>query len=216
MISGSNPPEPCLAQQAMQAYDLLDEAQMLTFISRNADSHPTGFPRSEHALTVLNDHTAILITDQQYIFLWHRTCSSGLFHPPRRQRTLKRQPPPEPVNERPIHLGGAVTRSSILHEALKRIETDVRLELGHPETGSWLGDDPPIDETAIHETAPTFLEELSLQVSAGAETGQLYQVMDDIAREIAQDLINSTPRDEIAVIEQAIRTAITAQEGISK
>ena len=82
MTSGSNPPEPCLAQQAMQAYDLLDEAQMLTFISRNADSHPTGFPRSEHALTVLNDHTAVLITDQQYIFLWHRTCSSGLFHPP--------------------------------------------------------------------------------------------------------------------------------------
>lgn len=210
MTSKPDPAEPCLAQQALQTYDLLGEAPMLTLIRHSADPHPADFPRSNQALTVLKDHTAVLIASEHYVFLWRKTDSSGVFHPPRRQRTLKDRPTPESGNERPIFLAGAVTRTSILHEALKRIETGVRLALGHSETGSWLAHDPPVTEADIHAVAPTFLKELDLQAATGAESDLLYQFMDDTAHEIAEHVINASPEREIKALEQMLHSAITA------
>lgn len=209
MNSNPSVPEPCLAQQAMEAYDHQGEPRMLALIRAHLDSRPTDFARSDLALQVLKDHTAVLTTSEHYVFLWHNTDSSGNFQPPRRRRELKDQRPPEPT-ERAIPIDGAVTRSSILHEALKRIETDVRLELGHSETGNWLGDDPPITAEALETAAPILLKELDQLAATGAESDQLYQAMDDTARELAQDIIKAAPPHEIAAVEQALRAAVTA------
>ena len=149
-------PSPCLARQAIAIYDHDGEAAMLEFVKRNRDSQPLEADNNPQAITVLTDHTALLITANNYQFLWtppkdHLLLSN---EPPRRARNLKGDVP-VPAEPRPIPAAGAATRDTVLHEALKHLETDVRLDLRHSETGPWLAQASPVSESEVQAVAPS-------------------------------------------------------------
>ena len=107
-----------LAQQALDTYDQEGEMDMLSFVRFRIDTRPAGQEQNESSLTVLADHTAIIVTRDRYLFLWSPTDADR--HRPfihTRPRNLQDRSMPVPHELRPIAIIRAVTTQQILHEA---------------------------------------------------------------------------------------------------
>lgn len=204
---------PTLAEQAMTIYDEHGEDEMLSFVQLRLDTRPAGHEKNTKSLIVMEDHSALMITMDRYFFLWTPSEEQSK-HPlaATRTRTSDKRVPHN-ANSRPVNIAGAVTRDTVLYEALKWVETDARLSLGQHANGNWVANDPPISEEKAQAIAPTLMEQIGRETSAGIEQDNIYQIMDDVAREMAQDALKAMNQDEHTALEAEMVRVVEEQEG---
>ena len=204
-------PTNSMAQDAMKTHDQSGEKEMLAFIRRRLDTRPAGQENNPTALTVLKDHSAVMATSDRYFFLW-TPGEEELKHPlgNTRGRNIQDQPMPTHGEERPMEIAGAVTRHQILHEALKHVETNVRLGMGQSEVGQWLANDPPISEETARAAAPELMRQVELQTSGVIEQDALYDLMDSLSREVALEILDAVPAQERTALDTAMTKAVEA------
>ena len=192
---------PTLAEQAMNIYEEKGEDEMLSFVQLRLDPRPAGHEYSRKALLVMEDHSALMVTGDRYFFLWTPSGEQSK-HPMAASRTrTSSKRIPHNGNSRPVNVAGAVTRDTIMHEALKLVETDARLSLGHDASGSWVANDPPIGEDTVEAAAPSLVAQINTEAQGGIESDLLYQAMDDHARDMAYNALKNTSADERQALE---------------
>ena len=197
-----------LAEQALTIYDEQGEDDMLSFVQLRLDTRPAGHQDNGKSLIVMEDHSALMTTMERYFFLWTPSEEQSK-HPlaATRSRSSDKRIPHN-ANSRPVNIAGAVTRDTVVHEALKWVETDARISLGHHANGSWVANDPPMSEEAVQAIAPTLMEQIDREISAGIEQDEIYQIMDDLAREMAQDALKAMNQDEHSALEAEMTRAV--------
>ena len=201
-----------MAQDAMHTYDQNGEKEMLTFIRQRLDTRPAGQERNPRSLTVLQDHSAVMATTDRYFFFW-TPGEEELKHPfsNTRARNVQGQPMPAHGEERQIEIAGGVSRHRILHEALKQVETNVRLGLGQSEVGQWLANDPPISEEAAWAAAPELMKQMELQTAALIEQDALYDLMDSLSREMGTEVLEAIPAEQRTRLDLAMTQAVESE-----
>ena len=204
------PNDKSLAEDAVDTYDNAGEAQLLQFIHNHIDPRPAGLENNPCSLMVLQDHTAVLATADNYIFLW--TNHPGYTSMPYRARRLNQTPLPTPSQTRPLNIGGALHWNSLMYQTLKVIETNVRLSLGHSPQGQWLTDDPPMDEKTVRLLAPSLIAELNKQALETIEQDAIYDLMDTLAIKMVQDALESTDASERASLATAMMSAVQSRD----
>ncbi len=203
-----------LAEQALYIMANHSEDEMIAFVRQNADSRPNGHQDNPKSLIVLADHTAIMLTPERYHFLWNTSDDEDdtVLRTDRARRY--RNPelfmlPSDPG--RPMTAGGAPTPSTLLHEVLKKVESEVRPPEEISEFPGWIAEEPPIAQQLAKELAPTLVEQLNTSAAGTVEFDEIYNAMDTFTRETAAEILAAAPEEERLALADQTRRAL-AQE----
>ena len=193
----------CLAQKAMHLYDQQGEDEMISFVRQRLDPRPTGHEHNPSSLAVLDDHSAIPVRNDRYLFLWTPSDDEPQHPlPPARSRKQQDQPFPTPIQDRPLNIGGLVTRERIVYETLKHIEINVRLGLGQSEVGNWIADDHPMTDDELMALSPRLISEIDRLSAEQVEQDAIYELMDTFGRDTAKEALPILTHEQRIVLDE--------------
>lgn len=191
--------QPSKAQQALHIYDTEGEAAMLAFAAKHqlpADGENQG--QAFQGIMILSDRSAIQARTHRYRFMWDanqegwpkadsetrgRTAGTSAMPAP--------QPAPQPIFEWP-------NTHSIIHEAMKIIERELR-----PDAGE--GDDPLITPEEAIRAIPELYAQARQEAVNASPGGHLLQDLDRMNDSAAGGLLENLDRHSLAVLRMMLR-----------
>ena len=201
-----------LAETAYNTHRAHGEAAMLAFVRQNLDTRPTGAEDSVHALTVLNDHTAVLRDDQGHTYyVWNEPADGGSTLKFKSSSAAPKEKGrlPAPMN-RAAEVSGAPNRDMLVTKALKELERAERVErnLDTPAPWTWMEEDPRVTLEQAALMAPSLIAAAATDCRHGVTLNELYEFTDIWTRETAEENIASADPAQIAALRAMIGTSL--------